>query len=197
MVCRHCGSSSNPGARFCKTCGVSLAPLAVADASASAVGGAAGGHGAAGHAIGKTAVSAPAQRKGFEWVWPAVDTPESARFAVRQAFWAAIFVCGATTLVVLISAVAAPTDPRLQFAPSALVDAAIFGAIAFGIWKESRAAAVAGLTVYLLEQLYMLTQLAGRPPNFILMAILICGFLGGIRGTWALHDMRARGLHTS
>jgi hypothetical protein len=84
--------------------------------------------------------------------------------------------------------------PRLPIGPSALVDAAIFGVIAFGIWKESRVAAVAGLCVYVLEQFYMLIVSAPRGiSGFFVIAALLCAFLAGIRETYALHDMRGRG----
>jgi hypothetical protein len=138
------------------------------------------------------------QRKGFEWIWPAVDTPESARFAMRQGFWAAIFVCGLTALLVFVSAMSSPADRLPQFAPWALVDAAIFAAIAFGIWKESRVAAVAGLGVYIIEQLHLLTLSTRRGAgSFFIVAALLCAFIGGIRGAFALHAMRTRGLHES
>jgi hypothetical protein len=130
-------------------------------------------------------------RKGFEWIWPAVDTPESARFAIRQASWAAIFVCGMTALVAVVSIMA--PDPRLPLGPWALVDATIFGAVAFGIRRESRVAAVAGLGVYIVEQIH-LTTLPGqrRVGAMFVVAALLCAFVGGIRGAFALHAMRTR-----
>lgn len=186
MFCSRCGKPANAGARFCGACGVSLTPAV--GAASSAV-----GSFPRAEAVAQASAATPTQRKPFEWIWPPVDTPESARYAVRQAFWAAIFVSGMTALVVFISAVAQPGDPRLRFSPLALVDAAMFGAISFGLWKESRGAAVAGLVLYILEQMYEMS-VPGRPSrNFFLIAVLVCGFVGGIRGTFALHDFRIRG----
>jgi hypothetical protein len=140
----------------------------------------------------------PEQRKGFEWIWPAVDTPESARFAMRQAFWAAIFVCGMTAAFAIASLFASSTDSPLPLAPWALVDAAIFAAIAFGIWRESRVAAVAGLGVYIIEQLHLLTIPVRRGAgSFLIVAALLVAFIGGIRGAFALHQMRTRDLRQS
>lgn len=185
MVCRLCGTQSNPGARFCKSCGVSLAPAAAVSSGAA-------GHPAAGRSIAGASAATPGQRKAFAWVWPAVDTPEAARYAVRQAFWGAIFVCAVTALLAFI---AMSSSARLPVGPSALVDAAIFGAIAFGLWKESRVAAVAGLVVYAIERFHMMTVSPPRGAGTLLVIVaLTCAFIGGIRGTFALHEMRARGL---
>jgi len=185
MVCRSCGNSLKADARFCGRCGVSFG--APASVSASAV-----GHVAAAQGVTRTAAAPSGQLGRYQWMWPDVGTPESARYAVRQAFWGAIFVCGVTTLFAFIAMSA--SDPRLPVGPSALVDAAIFAMIAFGIWKESRVAAIAGLGVYVLEQLYMLSA-PGQwgVGRFFVIVALICAFIGGIRGTFALHEFRSRG----
>jgi hypothetical protein len=165
MLCSQCGSNSNPDARFCGTCGVSLT---------------------------SSTVATPGQRKGFEWAWPPVDTPQSARFAVRQAFWGALFVCGAAAVFTFISMTR--SGLRLPIGPAALVDAAFFGVIAFGIWKESRLVTVAAWTVFVLAQFYTLIVSAPRTVSgLFLFAALLLAFMGAIRGTLALHEMRDRG----
>jgi uncharacterized membrane protein len=97
-----------------------------------------------------------------------------------------------TTLFAFISM--ASRDLRLPIGPSALVDAAIFGVIAFGIWKESRLVTVAAWTVFVLAQFYTLIVSAPRTVSgLFLFAALLLAFMGAIRGTLALHEMRDRG----
>jgi hypothetical protein len=117
-------------------------------------------------------------------LWPSVETSESARAAVRQAFWAAVICSIVTICFVVLNLFAPPADPRLQFEPDVLLDATLFAIIAFGIWKESRVAAVCGLALYLIERLYAWTLVGFENP--IVPVILTCGFISGVRGTFAL-----------
>jgi hypothetical protein len=47
--------------------------------------------------------NAPIKGK-WDRVWPKVDTPNGARWAIKQAFWAAVLVVSVTTLFALIGA---------------------------------------------------------------------------------------------
>jgi hypothetical protein len=122
----------------------------------------------------------------IERLWPPVDTPERARAAVKQAFWAAIFVAGMTTFIVLVNMFVVPTDPRLQTDAFALIDAAMFAVIAYGLYHHSRTAAVAGLAIYLGEQGYALSLQPPRATGLIVASVIMLAFIGGIRGAFAL-----------
>ena len=69
----------------------------------------------------------------------------------------------------------------------ALVDGIIFGAIAVGLWMHSRVAAWAGLVLYGGERAYMWSTIGVKNP--VIAAIFILAFIGGIRGTSALHRL--------
>jgi len=67
----------------------------------------------------------------------------------------------------------------------ALLDAFIFFLVAIGLYFNSRFAAVAGLTFYLLVRIL---SIQSTPPSaWFVIIILIIGFVGGIRGAFAHH----------
>ena len=72
--------------------------------------------------------------------------------------------------------------------PSALVDAALFGIVAWRVWNGSRPWAVAGLALYLFEVGWNLTHHHGVG---ILTVIVVLALANGVRGTFALHNYRA------
>jgi hypothetical protein len=67
----------------------------------------------------------------------------------------------------------------------AFVDAAIFAVIAFGIFRFSRIAAVAGFVLFVAERLFMWWE-TGKAQGWILAVILAFAFLNAARATFAL-----------
>lgn len=122
------------------------------------------------------------------WVWPSMATIYSARFAVRQAFWAAT-ICAAG-LMLLIATSYHTTLQNLMYGPGALLDTAAFGAIAVGLARRSRVAALCGLGLYVFEEVYVLRD---SPPLTLVFAMLFTlAFVNGVRGAFALHRPRRR-----
>ena len=78
--------------------------------------------------------------------WPDVSTPAAARSARIYGVWAALFSAVVTALLAAWSLGSGKAAFELVDA-WAFIDVAIFVAIAFGIYKESRFAAVAGLVI--------------------------------------------------
>jgi hypothetical protein len=116
--------------------------------------------------------------------WPNVSTLEDAAWATKQGVWAAGFVAAATGIVAL-----AALSLHKQVAGlggSALLDAAIFVAVAYGIHKNSRFAAVSGLVIYLAERTYMLKvgQAQGAGAT-VMVVFLALAFITAVRGTFA------------
>jgi len=107
--------------------------------------------------------------------WPDVDDMASAKDASRQGMWGAIIVGGVT-------AVLAPFG-FLGVDSWALCDAALFLAIAWGIYKVWRTAAVAGLLLFLLERVVMFTQ-TKQTGGLVALALLLA-FGNGARGAFA------------
>ena len=108
--------------------------------------------------------------------WPDLRTMPSTESACRGAAIACFVIAGLTSIVALFTA------------PTALVDAGLFLVIGLGLLKRSRTAAVAGLALYILEQIVSLVQV-GRFPGVITVLISAI-LLSGVRASFAYHRMR-------
>jgi hypothetical protein len=117
------------------------------------------------------------------WAWPEIIDEDSARDAAHMAGgWAGV-VAGLTTLLAVVSIVGGGTI--MGKGASALVDAALFGVVAWRIWCGSRWFAIGGLSLYALEVLYNVVK---HPPGVgILTVIIMLALINGVRGTFALH----------
>lgn len=124
----------------------------------------------------------------FRWAWPSVDTPDAAARATKQAFWAAVLVAGLTGSFALMAAAGVGVVQEIGINTGALVDAGLFAVIALGLWKQSRAAAWAGLALYGFERIYAWSTTGAGSP--LIPIIFILAFIGGVRGTAALARMK-------
>jgi hypothetical protein len=72
----------------------------------------------------------------------------------------------------------------------AFVDAALFGVIAWGIYWMSRVAAIAGLGLYILEQVASVATTDSKHGFGAITIIIILAFVNSVRGTFAYHRLR-------
>jgi len=126
--------------------------------------------------------NAPKPRRKF--FWPKLETRDDAEWAVRQAFFAAVFCAVVTTIVATLAVCHVSFLSKLGIAGWAYVDAALFAGIALGLKRHSRFAAWAGLVLYVGEQAYNMAKLGPRNP--FLAIIFTLAFIGGLRATYAL-----------
>ena len=118
-----------------------------------------------------------ARRNGL---WPEIRDEDSARYAAKQGMVGALVVAGVTALVSFLG--------TMGFSLWSLLDAAVFVAIGVGIWRMSRAAAVAGLVVFLIERVQMAAAHPDQASKGVVMGVIITiAFINGIRGTFAYH----------
>jgi hypothetical protein len=104
------------------------------------------------------------------WYWEGVSDLSGAEKAINGGFWAALIVACITALVALFSF----AGVRLFGLDAwALFDAVLFAAIAVGIKRKSRFAAVAGLSLYILERIYMI-QRSGRAASSWVFFLRFC-----------------------
>jgi hypothetical protein len=118
-----------------------------------------------------------------EW-WPDVSNVRNAQKAIRHGFLAAVIVASVTAIVGLVTLYAHASIMGVYGRP-ALISAVMFAAIGFGIYRRSRAAAICGLLLFLIDRL---VTLATQPVNVggtIVAAILALYFIHGVRGTFA------------
>lgn len=108
--------------------------------------------------------------------WPEITDQATAKQAALNGATAAGF-CAVITAIVSVGGWLGATMDGLW-------DAAIFGIVAWGIYKMSRFAAIAGLAIYLAERVYAWTR-PGAHPNPVMAIIFTLFFIGGVRGTIA------------
>jgi hypothetical protein len=117
--------------------------------------------------------------------WPQISTIEGAKRAAQGGATAALIVALVTLAFTLY---AVYQSPILNLSAWSFADVVIFLAIAFGIWRLSRTAAILGLAFYLAEQA---TQWASSAPkNPVMTVLFILYFTHGIRGTFAIHKLK-------
>ncbi|HWZ98868.1 MAG TPA: hypothetical protein VN025_14015 [Candidatus Dormibacteraeota bacterium] len=121
------------------------------------------------------------------WFWPDVSAQDGAKNACRGAMWCAILVAGLTTVVALL---ALSGVKSLPIDGSALIDAAIFGGIAFGLSRCSRFAGVAGFALFLFERIYLIAKVGFFMGGGILGIVLLLGFFNGMRGAFAYKKLQ-------
>jgi hypothetical protein len=139
----------------------------------------------------QTAMQANATNRENRW-FPEIDSIATARRVARQGVIASLVLAGVTTAFAIAATQNTLPSELLEldevFNPLLFVDALIYGAIAWGIQRMSRIAAIAGLSIYLLSR--VLLHLSGMPTNLFGMAIVTLisvAFINAIRSTFAYH----------
>ena len=120
------------------------------------------------------------------WYWPDVSDLDGAKAAARYGMWCAIFVACVTAFVVLLASFGISI---LGVKTSALLDALLFAAIAYGLSRYSRFAAVAGFALFVLEKIYMLLHTGNILSVGVLGMLIALGLFNSIRGTFAYYKL--------
>jgi len=123
------------------------------------------------------------------WYWPDVSDLDGAKDATRYGMWCAILVSAVTTLFVGLSFLGI----RLMgISAGALLDAVLFAAIAYGLARFSRFAAVAGFVLFLAEKIYTAVTMGSILGIGALGVVILFGFLNGVRGVFAYQKLLAK-----
>lgn len=122
------------------------------------------------------------------WYWEDVTDVGGAEKAMNGGFWAALIVAIITSLVACLSFFGMRL---LGINGWAFLDAGIFAAIAVGIKRKSRFAAVAGLFLYVLERIYMLQR--GGTGGIVMGILFTLLFINAVRGAFAYHRLTGEG----
>src|ERR1035438_6418278 len=123
----------------------------------------------------------------YGW-WPDVRTLSSARSARMYGVWAAIFSATVTALLASWSLISETTVFGFVNA-WAFIDVLIFAAVAFGIYRESRFAAVAGLAIFVGEKLYQMSVSTTTSGGVMALILSMC-YVASIRGNYSLHRLQ-------
>jgi hypothetical protein len=128
--------------------------------------------------------------------FPKIVTLSDAQSTGRQGTWAAFLIAGIMSFMALASILGRlPEDfPRDGWM---LIDATIFGLVAWGIYRMSRVAAALGLILYILERIAMhiMMVMMGQSHQSYISSIfatfiLLFAFINAVRGTFAYHRMK-------
>jgi hypothetical protein len=119
--------------------------------------------------------------------WPSVDTVDDANWAVRQAMIAAIVVAGLTFIVASLAIAGVAFVKSLGIDGWSMIDAALFGVIAFFLNRKSRVAAWAGLALYVAERVFQFVTVGPKGP--VMAVVFVLAFIGGVRGAESLRRL--------
>jgi hypothetical protein len=130
-------------------------------------------------------------------LWPRIVDTDSSRQAVRTAvkvstIWAVF--SGVFALIALFSGRSVTENPdstRVLYDGWSLLDASLFGLVAWKIRAMSRGWSIAGLILAALNILLSLTAGQFNPLIFLVYITIIFGFINGVRGTFAYHRWHA------
>jgi len=115
--------------------------------------------------------------------WPDIADTKTARDAALQGFGAAAFIASVTTIMSVASLIV--HHPVFGIDGYGLIDAALFGVVAWRVYRMSRAWAVVGLVLYSTEITFKLVHGDFRNAGVVLTFFMFVGFIGGVRGTFA------------
>ncbi|HWZ99758.1 MAG TPA: hypothetical protein VN025_18520 [Candidatus Dormibacteraeota bacterium] len=113
-----------------------------------------------------------------DWLWPKVDLRRKAQKAIEEGFWAASFVAVFAAVLALIGFL---RDSRF-FDVVQLSLAVLFGALAFGIRRRSRTAAICALSLYIFQRILFWGPIG---PFQAISLLFVLAFANCIRGTFA------------
>jgi hypothetical protein len=125
----------------------------------------------------------------FSFFWPEIDDSDSARAASNLGATASGIVAFLTLGTVALALFLRHVPLSIQFAP-VLIEVAIFAALAWGIWRGSRVAAIAALGLYVLDYVIVAINTSWT-TGIIVHAAITLFLLGGVRGAFGLHHYRS------
>ncbi|MBE9098814.1 hypothetical protein [Vacuolonema iberomarrocanum] len=115
-----------------------------------------------------------------------------ARNVARQGVWAASLVAVITTVMIFVVQSFGDVGDVPPLSAWTFIDVGLFVAIAIGIHKMSRVAAVSGFTLYLLGRIYAWSHTGAG--NVFVSVLFFLAFLNAIRATFAYHRLRRQSI---
>jgi hypothetical protein len=120
------------------------------------------------------------------WLWPDVSNRRQIHFAILEDYWASLIAAA----IAFLSALFRYLMPQQMDALTILADItyiSIFIGLAFGIERRSRAAAVAALSLYVLDYLFILIQ--HGPRGIIFVVFIVVALINAVRATFAYQKL--------
>ncbi|MGA8366882.1 MAG: hypothetical protein ACLQMT_02010 [Candidatus Acidiferrales bacterium] len=119
----------------------------------------------------------------YNWIWPDFSDKAAPRKAIVQGVVACAFIASVDAGIGIYANVYHQTFQGYNAA--VLVDGALFALIGWGLWKNSRIAAVSALVLMGIE---IADKLLHHPKTFNFVTILLLlAIVNSVRGAFALH----------
>jgi hypothetical protein len=117
--------------------------------------------------------------------WSKITDAKTARDAAMQGVGACVFVAAVTGLMAILSIVL--KHPVLGIDGLGLVDAGLFGVIAWRTYRMSRPWALIGLLLYVVEAAIRVKNGFVSIGGLVVAFVIISGFSNGVRGVFGFH----------
>lgn len=121
--------------------------------------------------------------------WPEIKNIEQAVQASNMGVGAALFVVAVNALISTISAI--QHTAILGVSAAGYIDASLSALAAWGIYRKSRVAAIAGLCLFLVEKIYQFATQPNAALGLLVAVALLALFISGVRGTLAYHRFKS------
>jgi hypothetical protein len=121
---------------------------------------------------------------GAAWFWPNVSQRRFAQNAIHEAFWAALFV---SALTAILTTILLFTPDDSDFAYVGFLNSALFGGLAFGIYRRSRIATLSAFVFFTGGTIYQFA--IHGPGGWFFRGLVALAFLNGVRGTIAYRKL--------
>lgn len=168
--CGSCGKEWNAQWKFCKFCGAKSSHGQPVQAQVQDIPEA------------KNPIVPKEKKVPNKWFLK-IDSKESAKKAVAQAYVVAYVIATITMIFALISLAMGESIGGID--AWAMFDALLFALVGIGIQFYSRAAAVAGLALFILEKMYMISEGQTNGMGLFIALAFMVGLINGVRGTYA------------
>ncbi len=129
------------------------------------------------------------------FLWPRVDTPESAQAACRSGAAMAFFVAAATTVLAGLGAAGVAFAAKVGMDAWAFVDAGLFALFGWFMLGCSRIAAIAALVLFVAARISLIYSGVGAGSIFAIFVII--AFVGAVRGAFAHHRFQVEAQRSS
>ena len=123
---------------------------------------------------------------GAAWFWPNVNNRRFAQNAIQEALWAAVLV---SALTAIFTAFLLMSQDETSVSPFGFINSAVFGGLAFGIYRRSRIAAVSAFVLFAADTILQFATTG--PRGWIFRGFITLAFFHGVRGTIAYHKLPA------
>lgn len=123
-----------------------------------------------------------------KWYWPTIVDRQGAIEASNKGVWASLFISVVTFILATASLIF--SESFGGYDAWSLIDAAIYGLIAWGIHRRSRICAVAGPVLFVVDKVVQHAAFGLGMLGIAVAGFFVALFIVGIKGTFEYHRFK-------